>query len=121
MNNPKGFIEIKPGLFVVETKSGWKKVNPFYWNGKSRWKEQLATVFTLRTIITLAIIIFVAWSYVHDTAELVEFHNNVVENTDAYCNAYYDTLSTSIPSGGPSQTLGELKYEGVTNSLSGNS
>jgi len=65
---PKDAEEIKPGLFVQKKFGKWRKIEPLAWDGKMRWKEQLKTIFRIRTLITMVIIIYVAYAYAHDTA-----------------------------------------------------
>lgn len=83
---PKNTEEVKPGLFIQKTKKGYRSINPVAWNGKIRWKEQLRTVISLRTFTTLAIIIFLAWSYTHDNKALVEFHDTIIQNPYKFCS-----------------------------------
>jgi len=85
---PKDTEEMKPGFYVQKRRSGeYKQILPLAWNGKFLVKEQLRTVFTLRTILFIALICFIAWSYVHDTSELMTFYNNVTSNPIAFCQA----------------------------------
>jgi len=83
---PKDTEEIKPGLFIQKRKNGkYKQIYPLAWEGKLRWKEQLKTIFTFRTFFTIALILFLAWSYIHDTGEC----RFIVENLDKFTKMDY--------------------------------
>ena len=80
---PKDTEEIRPGIFVQKNKKGENRViNPIVWNDKWNLKKQ----FSIKTLITLAIIIFVVWSYQHDVKQYQEFFNNVTSNPGDYCD-----------------------------------
>ena len=82
---PADTEEIKPGFFVQKRLKGYKQVYPFAWNGKIRYKEQLSSLFSMRTIITIAIIIFIAWSYQHDVDSYKTFYEDVQNDPTTYC------------------------------------
>ncbi len=86
---PKDTEEIKPGLFVQKGRQGYKVIQPLAWNGQLKIKEQLRSVFSLRTFITIGIILFLAWSYSHDIKGLNDFRNEVVEDPVAFCEDIY--------------------------------
>lgn len=81
--------EVKPGLFVQKRKSGWRQIEPLAWDGKMRWKAQIKTVFSFRTFIGIAIIIFIVWAYLHDVQEYKNFHEEVMTNPVGWCDEVY--------------------------------
>ncbi len=88
---PKNTEEVKPGLWIQKRKSGkYHQVLPFAWEGKWLWKEQLKTVFTFRTLATILIISFIAWSYVHDDAEIKNAYWEIVNNQGEFCAGNLD-------------------------------
>lgn len=82
---PKDAEEIKPNLFIVKGKKGYRQIYPLAWNGKYRIKEQLSSVFSIRTLITIGIILFLVWSYVHDISELQTAYNEVYADPVLFC------------------------------------
>ena len=90
---PKDTEEIKPDLFIQKTKKGYRQVHPVAWKGKWRTKEQLAMVFSIRTIATIAVICFLAWSYLHDQGALREFYIEVQSNPVEFCNSVLQDLN----------------------------
>ncbi len=83
---PKNTEEIRPNLFVQKKGDTYRQIWPMAWGGKVRWKQQLKTIITLRTIFTLAVVLFLAYSYTHDIQELKDFHSEVMDNPDAWCS-----------------------------------
>ncbi len=77
---PKDTEEIRPGLFIRKVGDGYRGINPMAWNGKFRWREQMRTIFCFRTIVTMALIIFISWSYYSDTKACSEFQENPCEH-----------------------------------------
>lgn len=82
---PKDTEEVRPGLFVKTTLKGYRVMSPLAWNGKLRVKEQLKTVFSLRTIFTIALVLFIAYSYIHDNSALLDFYKDVRGNPQYFC------------------------------------
>lgn len=82
---PKDTEELKPGFYVQQRGDKYKQILPFVFEDKWLWKEQLRTVFKLRTIFTIALIIFIAWSYLHDTGVYREFYEEVIEDPIKFC------------------------------------
>ena len=78
---PTDTEEVRPDFFIRKTNRGYRRVHPIVWNDNYRWKEQLKTVFTFRTFFTLALIIFIAWSYIHDTQQCF----TVLEKVNLLC------------------------------------
>jgi len=78
---PKNTEELKPGLFIQRRAKGYKQIDPLAWNGKYRWREQLKTIFCLRTIVFLAIILLLFYGYKHDTQKCYE----MIEDPITYC------------------------------------
>ena len=61
---PKSTEEIKPGLFIQETKPEvYRVIEPICWEGKYRFRKQ----FKVKSLITVLIIALVAWSYMTET------------------------------------------------------
>lgn len=105
---PKDTEQLKPGLFIqtryknILNKEGniiarephhYRKIEPVVWDNEYRWKVQLKTVFCLRTMITIALILFIAWSYVSDKQGYKSFFNDVTTNPVDYCNKIYELYS----------------------------
>ena len=95
---PKDTEEVKPGLFIQQRGRGYRMVQPFAWNGKMRWREQMRTVFSIRTFITLAIIGFIVWGYLNDTGEFRDFYVEVKGNPVAYCQQFLNPTSLGLSS-----------------------
>lgn len=94
---PKNTEELKPGLFIQKTKKGYRQIEPMAWKGKLRTKEQLRTIFSLRTLVFIAIISFIAWSYVNDTRQLTEFYSDVTNDPIAFCvNAFANNPNVGV-------------------------
>lgn len=91
---PKDTEEVKPGLFIQKRKNGYKQILPLAWDGKILWKQQLRTVFSFRTFFTIAIILFLAWSYLHDVQEYKSFYERVTNNPVQYCTEISDKISS---------------------------
>ncbi len=118
---PKDTEEVRPGLYVrtmykpiyhkgdmiAREPIGYRRVEPVVWNGEYRWKEQLKTVFSLRTIFTIAIICFVAWSYYHDVGEYKGFFDDVTGDPITYCDRIYSLHSED------NLKSGENEFKGV--------
>lgn len=60
---PKNTEQLRPGLFVQEKKGNYRVVNPIAWEGKWRLNKQ----FSYRNMITVVIVIFIAWTYFNET------------------------------------------------------
>ncbi len=93
---PKETEEIRPGIFIQKHKDNYRIVKPLAWNGKFRTREQLKTVFNLRTAFTIALIVFIAYSYVQQTSYCNEIQSNpcgILYNLTDYCynqGSYYE-------------------------------
>ncbi len=88
---PKDTEEIKPNFFIQRWKGNYRQVNPVAWNGKYRWKEQVKTIFTFRTLFWIALILFIAWSYMNDVQQYKQFYEDVKGNPVLYCeNVFRD-------------------------------
>ncbi len=82
---PKDTEEIKPGLFIQKTHKGYRQVNPAAWDGKINWKNFILGKDFFKSLIWFAIILFLAWSYFHDTSEYREFYEEVNSNPVLFC------------------------------------
>ncbi len=85
---PKHTEEYKPDFFVQKTARGYRQINPLAWNGKIRYREQLKTVFNIRTIFTIALILFIAYNYFENTNSCAEFQSDpciYLQNLTNYC------------------------------------
>ena len=88
---PENTEEIRPGLFVQSKTENpdniiYRVVNPICWKGKYRWKRQ----FGWRNVITIAIILFLAFTYFNDTSfcrALQEDPCQLIQNISSYCLA----------------------------------
>ncbi len=108
---PKDTEEVKPGFFI-QTKNhkngrtSYRQVHPVAWNGKIDWKTQVKSVFSLRTIFTIALILFIYFGYLHDYRLLQEFHNEVIENPVEFCIEINEQYAQ------PNKILGGLEVYG---------
>ena len=93
---PKNTKEIYPNFYVQKYKDKYRQVDPLAWNGEIRWKHHLKSCFSFRTIFTIALIIFIAWSYVHDIQEYKEFYEGFMENPEEYCTPGSTKLNDAI-------------------------
>jgi len=82
---PNNTKEIKPNLFIQEKKGKYRVVNPMAWKGKIRYKEQLQTVFSIRTLIWLGILLIITYGYLNDNSQLIEFYEEVTGDPLLYC------------------------------------
>lgn len=84
--------EVKPGLFIQQTRSGeYRKVEPIVWGGKIRWKQQIKSVFSFRFIMTIGIVLLLVYSYNHDNSRLVDFYNDVSNDTEDFCRRWQES------------------------------
>lgn len=83
---PKDTQELRPGLFIQIKKDKYRVINPFAWNGKVRWKEQLQTIFNFEQFIRIAVILFLVWSYVNDVSEYKSFYEEIHSDVEGFCN-----------------------------------
>lgn len=82
--SPKNTEEIKPGLFVQNRKGKYRVVKPIVWNGEYRLKDQ----FSWKSIITIVLILFIAWTYFEETEFCRQLQENPCEllpNITSYC------------------------------------
>ncbi len=89
---PKETEEIKPGLFIQRRGNDYKQISPAAWEGKIIWKNLLFGGINARNLIWFAIILFLAWSYFHDTKEYRDFYVEVNSNPIEFCtnvNLFY--------------------------------
>ncbi len=87
---PLNTEEVRPGIFVQSKPKNpnsieYRVINPICWKGNYRWKKQ----FSWRSLITIIIILFLAWSYLNETRyarELAEDPCGLLPNITSYCN-----------------------------------
>jgi len=77
--------EVRPGFFLQKRGEKYKRVYPLIWDGKYQVKEQLGTVFTLRTFFTIGLILFIAWAYQNDVQAYQDFYVEVRSDPVAFC------------------------------------
>jgi hypothetical protein len=77
----KGVEQIRPGLFVHKTKHGYRQIRPLVWDGEWQLKNQ----FSWKNLIFIIIVLFVAWSYWHDTHELQNFYTTFWSDPIMFC------------------------------------
>ena len=87
---PKDTEEVKPGLFIQERAGrrgviNYRQIHPASWNGKINWKNTLLGPNFWKNFLWFVIIIFLAWSYLHDTQSLREFQENVNIHKAEWC------------------------------------
>lgn len=93
---PKDTEEVKPGLFIQKKRGKYRQLQPIAWKGKWRTKEQMRSIFSPRTFVWLGIMLFLVFAYNNDNAQLVEFHNTVVENPVLFCSELIASLQTPV-------------------------
>lgn len=87
---PQNTEELRPGIFVqARTKNpnsiSYHVVNPIAWNGEWRLNKQIGW----KNLITILIILFIAWTYFNETEfcrQLQEDPCEVLPNITAYCS-----------------------------------
>ena len=82
---PKDTEEVRPGVFIQKTMFGHRQVHPAAWDGKINWKNLIIGPNVMRNLIFFAIIVFMAWSYAHDTNELKGFYEYARGDPFQYC------------------------------------
>lgn len=93
---PENTEEIRPGLFVQKHKGKYRVVKPMAWDGELLIKDQLKSVFNLRTLFTILLIIFITWSYVNETGYCRELKVNpcpLLDDITKYC---YETSVNTL-------------------------
>jgi len=118
---PKDTEEIKPDLFIQKRKNGYRQINPVAWNGKFRSKEQLKSIFSFRTIFTVALLLFLYFGFLHDYRTLTDFYEEVVSDPVKWCTRL-ENLNSGIPSENWIINFSEVTNgkEEYANSLQGN-
>lgn len=71
---PKNTEEVKPGLFIQKTATGYRHIHPAAWNGKINWKNLLIGGNAIRNFVWFAIIMFLVFAYWNDTNQYREFY-----------------------------------------------
>ena len=87
--------EVKPGFFIQRKGTKYRRVYPLVWDKKYQIKEQLKTVFTLRTLFTIGLILFIAWSYQHDVQAYQTFYIDVRSDPIAFCAQVKDAIDVT--------------------------
>ncbi len=98
---PKDTEEIKPGFFIQKWRGKHRQVNPIVWDGKYRWKEQMKTIFSVRTFIWIGLILFLLWSYTNDVGEYKQFYEDFQDDPIGFC------MGDKLDGGGSSFGFGE--------------
>ena len=86
---PKNTEEIKPGLFIQKTASGYRSVTPAAWEGKINWKVTLLGSQPLKHLFVFALLMFLAYGYFSGTISCDEFQSDpckYLPNITSYCN-----------------------------------
>ena len=89
---PKNTEELRPGLFINKIGDNYRRVYPLIWNDKFNWKNQIR----LKNIFMILIIVFIAWSYVHNVKVYQEFYGKIINNTDGYTQSFCSNFSYSL-------------------------
>jgi hypothetical protein len=82
---PKDTEEIKQGLFIQKTSKGYRQITPAAWNGIVNWKVVIFGSNSLKNFLFFCLLMFLAWSYQHDTKGLLEWQNYVLNDTEGFC------------------------------------
>ncbi len=77
--------EVKPGLFIQKKGKGYRQIHPAAWDGKMNWKNFILGPNSFKHFLFFVIIMFLAFSYWHDTKELKEFYYKVNNNKISWC------------------------------------
>ena len=102
---PKNTEEVKPNLFIQaynnpdslmarldKTIKGHNKeirypkyrhIFPAAWNNKINWAIMIFGAHPIKSLFVFLLIIYMAWSYHHDTQALVEWNNQIMSNFTA--------------------------------------
>ncbi len=83
---PKDTQEIKPGLFIQKTSSGYRQVSPPAWDGKVIWKNFFFGQGFLKSSFFFIVLMFLAWSYFHDVKVYREFYEEVIADPILFCS-----------------------------------
>ena len=102
---PRDTDEVKPGLFIQKTRTGFRQVHPAAWNGKVNWKNFLWGG-SYRHIIWFMILMLLVYSYSIETKTCKDFLENPCDhliNITNFCmnESSYDGFVN----------LSEVKYE----------
>ena len=85
-------IRLDENTTVTKTKSGWKLIYPLKDNeGKYIWKNVLyggSKSNLISMLIIIGLILFLVYSYVHDTQACVD----LMENPQEFCNSWFNRL-----------------------------
>lgn len=87
---PKNTEEVRPGVFVqkwfdTKREGRYRVINPIFWDGKYRWRKQ----FSWRNLITIIIILFLAWTYFNNTSycrQLQEDPCEILPDIQEFCS-----------------------------------
>lgn len=83
---PKETEEIKPGLFVQKRgESKYRIIEPMVWNGKYRWKSIILGKDFWKHFIWFLLLMYLSWSYMHDTKECATFMDDIKNKSCTYC------------------------------------
>lgn len=86
--------EVKPGFFIQRKGTKYRRVYPLVWDKQYQIKDQLKTIFSLRTFFTIGLILFIAWSYQHDVQAYQSFYNDIQNDPLAFCAEVKISLNT---------------------------
>ena len=78
---PENTEEVKPNIFLQKKGDGYRVVNPIVWNNEWRLKKQ----FGWRNLLWIMIILFLAWSYLHDIEAYKNFYEEVSSDPIKFC------------------------------------
>lgn len=104
---PKDTEEVKPGLFIQKgiwarsligkalvfakilkpkpDKEFYRMVHPGAWDGKINWKNFILGGNPIKHLFIFLLILFVAWSYLHDRGEFRDFYIEVMDDPIKWC------------------------------------
>lgn len=89
MTDDKSIEEVKPDFFIKTYTKGdkvkYRRVYPLKWKGQSRWGKEIKGIFSFRTFFTIALILFLGYSYHHDTFALQQYYKLTQENRTEFC------------------------------------
>ena len=95
---PKDTEEVKPGVFLKQRGDTYRQVYPAVWKGKINWRNLILGPNFTKGFITFIIFMFIVLSYSHDVAQYKEFYEDISNNPNKFCVAYYSRAPPEIGS-----------------------
>lgn len=113
---PKNTEEVKPGLFIQKTSTGYRQIYPAAWDGIINWKNFLWGSGFLKSFMGFAILMLIVFGYYDSTKSCNEFQADpckYLSNITTYCaekNLNYNTLYEGDKNAGEENTYSLQGY-----------